>query len=116
MFKRPEDWKPQIRHEVRGGEGDVIFNHIYEKETELNPNMRLFGKLVLEPGCSIGWHVHEHEAEIYYILSGSAETNDNGVTRILKPGDSTMTRAGEGHSIKALGSEKLEFIATIVAY
>ena len=65
MFKQEKDWKPELRHEVRNGKGDVTFNHIYAKGTELNPNMRLFAKLVLEPGCSIGWHVHENEDEIY---------------------------------------------------
>jgi len=116
MFKQAKDWKPEIREKVRGGNGSVTFNHIYSKSTELNPNMRLFAKLVLEPGCSIGWHVHEHEDEIYYILSGTAETDDNGVKRILQAGDSTLTRSGEGHSITALGSENLELIATIISY
>ena len=116
MFKQAGDCKPEIREKVRGGNGSVTFNHIYSKGTELNPNMRLFAKLVLEPGCSIGWHVHEHEDEIYYILSGTAETDDNGVKRILQAGDSTLTRSGEGHSITALGSENLELIATIISY
>ena len=102
MYKQANDFNEEIRHEVRGGTGDVSFQHIY-------------ARLVLEEGCSIGYHVHENEAEIYYILSGTAETDDNGVKRILKPGDSTMTRSGEGHSIKALGPGKLEFIATIVS-
>lgn len=116
MFKQEKDWNPELRHEVRGGNGDVMFNHIYSKGAELNPNMRLFAKLVLEPGCSIGYHVHENEDEIYYILSGKAETDDNGVKRILLPGDSTLTRNGEGHSITAVGPEKLELIATIISY
>ncbi len=89
MFKQEKDWNPEIRKEVRGGCGEVVFNHIYRKGTELNPNMRLFAKLVLEPGHSIGWHVHENEDEIYYILSGTAETDDNGVKRILQAGDSS---------------------------
>lgn len=116
MFKQQQDWTVQIRHQVRGGAGDAIFNHIYRRGEELNPNMRLFAKVVLQPGCSIGWHVHEHEDEIYYILSGAAETNDNGVKRLLHAGDSTLTRNGEGHSIAAVGNEKLEFIAAIVSY
>ena len=115
MYKEEKDFKEEIRQAVRSGTGSVSFQHIYAKGSELNQNMRLFAKLVLEEGCSIGYHVHENEAEIYYILSGTAETDDNGVKRILKPGDSTMTRSGEGHSIKALGPGKLEFIATIVS-
>ena len=58
----------------------------------------------------------EGEDELYYILSGRAETNDNGTVRELVPGDSTLTRSGEGHSIKAVGTENLELLATIVAH
>ena len=116
MFKQEKDWKPEVRHQVRGGSGDTVFNHIYSKGSELNPNMRLFAKLVLKPGCSIGHHVHENEDEIYYILSGTAETDDNGVKRVLHPGDSTLTRSGEGHFLANIGTDDLELIATIVSY
>lgn len=115
MYKEEKDFREEIRQEVRGGTGNVSFNHIFEKGSELDQNMRLFAKLVLEEGCSIGYHVHENEAEIYYILSGTAETDDNGVKRILKAGDSTLTSSGQGHSIKSLGPGRLELIAAIVS-
>ena len=107
MFKSKNDCSLEVRNCVRGGAGDANFNHIWKKDAELNRNMRLY---------SIGYHVHEGEDELYYILSGRAETNDNGTVRELVPGDSTLTRSGEGHSIKAVGTENLELLATIVAH
>ena len=116
MIKRKGDFRKETRTEMRGGTGTVKFERMWERDTEMKSKARLFSKLILEPGVSIGWHVHENEDEIYYILSGTAETDDNGVKRILQAGDSTLTRSGEGHSITALGSEKLELIATIISY
>ena len=116
MFKSRNDASLEVRSQVRGGIGDANFNHIWKKGSELNSNMRLYAKIVLKPGDSIGYHVHEGEDELYYILSGRAETDDNGVIRELVPGDSTLTRSGEGHSIKALGLENLELLATIVTH
>lgn len=116
MLKKSTESRLEVRNSVRGGNGDAAFHHIWSKGTELNPNMRLCAKIVLEPGCSIGYHVHEGEDEIYYILSGTAECNDNGEVIALQPGDSTLTRKGEGHSIVCKGLEKLEVLAVIVAY
>lgn len=116
MFKSRNDASLEVRNQVRGGVGDANFNHIWKKGSELNSNMRLYAKIVLKPGDSIGYHVHEGEDELYYILSGRAETNDNGVIRELVPGDSTLTGSGEGHSIRALGPENLELLATIVTH
>ena len=116
MFKSKNDCSLEVRNCVRGGAGDANFNHIWKKDAELNRNMRLYARIVLKPGDSIGYLVHEGEDELYYILSGRAETNDNGTVRELVPGDSTLTRSGEGHSIKAVGTENLELLATIVAH
>ena len=116
MFKSKNDCSLEVRNCVRGGAGDANFNHIWKKDAELNRNMRLYARIVLKPGDSIGYHVHEGEDELYYILSGRAETNDNGTVREPVPGDSTLTRSGEGHSIKAVGTENLELLATIVAH
>ncbi len=116
MLKKNAESRLEVRNSVRGGNGDAAFYHLWNKGTELNPNTRLCAKIVLEPGCSIGYHVHEKEDEIYYVLSGTAECNDNGNVIILQPGDSTLTRSGEGHSIVCKGPGKLEVLAVIVAY
>ena len=48
---------------------------------------RLFTHTTVNPGCSIGYHTHEHETEFYYIIRGEAVFNDNGTEVILHPGD-----------------------------
>jgi len=98
---------------MRGGVGSVTIETLLTPE-ELYENGRLYAILTLEPGSSIGFHVHNDEMESYYIISGQAEYVDDTETVNLFPGDTTLTPAGQGHSIKSVGSEPLKFLAQIL--
>ncbi len=101
-----------IEH-VAGGKGHVIKHHILTKEQMLDKNS-MFAKITLEPGCSIGYHVHHGDAEAYYILSGNGTYDDNGTVRPVKAGDVTFTPDGMGHSLENTGTNDLDFIALII--
>ncbi|NLO99293.1 MAG: cupin domain-containing protein, partial [Clostridiaceae bacterium] len=73
-------------------------------------------QITLEPGCSIGSHVHDQEEEIYYILSGTGTVNDNGVVKNVGPGDAIKTGDGESHSISNNGDVPLVFLAAIILF
>ncbi len=45
----------ETRQNVMGGEGELKYYHI-ETEEELLGHARLYAKIVLPPGTSIGWH------------------------------------------------------------
>jgi len=113
MVKRSSSYETQINENMRGGDGSVKIEHLLTAD-ELNNKGRLCAKITLEPGCSIGFHVHENEMESFHIISGEAEYDDNGETVTLHPGDTTHTSAGEGHAIKNKGGTSLEFIALIL--
>lgn len=96
-----------------GGEGEIIIERFLDKE-ELKGKCKLFGKCIIEPGNSLGYHIHEGDSETYYILSGEGEYNDNGTIRTVKPGDLTVTPSGFGHGIANKGTETLEFMCLII--
>ena len=62
MLRRREEMVKEIRENMRGGNGKVEILHIFKKE-ELTGRTRLFARLKLESGCSIGYHSHENEEE-----------------------------------------------------
>ena len=66
------------------------------------------------PGDSIGDHLHTGNNEIYYVLSGSADYNDNGTTVKIEAGDVTVCNDGESHGLVNTGSEPLHLIALIL--
>jgi mannose-6-phosphate isomerase-like protein (cupin superfamily) len=115
MIRRNADMQKEMRERMRGGIGTVEIVHIYRKE-ELRGKTRLFARLRIPPGSSIGYHTHDGEEEVYYVLQGAATITEQGVTSSLGPGDAVLTGGGDGHSIANHGSEALELLAVILVY
>ena len=115
MFRKAEDRKQETRHEMRGGKGDVTLIHSFTDE-ELSSPTRVCATIVLEPGCSIGEHVHENEEEIFYIIEGTAKASDNGKEVILNAGDSLLTGGGEKHCIENIGETTLKLFAVVIKF
>lgn len=112
MIKKPEDLRNARVENLIDGQGPVNMIHLLEKE-EFNDKGRMYARVLLEPGSSIGYHIHNGEQESYYILKGQGLYDDNGREVIVNQGDLTLCKDGEGHSIKNDGKEDLEFIALI---
>ena len=84
-------------------------------EQQLNGKCGLYAEVTLEPGCSLGFHMHYGESETYYILTGEGEYNDNGTSwRHVKAGDITFTPDGRGHGLANTGNTDLVFMALII--
>ncbi len=116
MIKRNENMTESVKVNMRGGDGQVTIREILDKG-EYKGESRLVAEIVLEPGCSIGGHVHENEEEIFYIMEGTATYDDNGKTEILNKGDSCVCLAGQKHSIANREAEgTLRVFAVILTY
>jgi len=113
MVKRKGGYGAQRNEKMRGGEGFVTIENLLTP-AELYDKGRLFAKITVDAGSSIGYHVHEGEMEAFHIVSGSAEFSDNGETVILSVGDTALTSDGFGHSVKNAGDTPLEMIALIL--
>ncbi|MFA6568084.1 MAG: cupin domain-containing protein [Victivallales bacterium] len=116
MIRRSGEFKCEFREKMRGGNGKVKIEHLWEPGVELKAKTRLCAKLTLAPGDSIGFHNHDNEEEVYIIVRGIAEAEDDGKIEKLRPGDTILTGNGAGHSIKSVGTEPLEVIAVINCY
>jgi len=115
MYKRQSGIRREFLDKARGGVGVTIVDHVLEK-TEMRVNCRMFTKMTLEPGASIGYHQHNDEEDIYYILSGIATVKDNGETLTVYPGEVVRAGSGDSHSIANEGHVPLEFMSIIMTY
>ena len=113
MIRKAADCKKEYRENMRGGNGTVEITN-FASPAELNEKGRLFANITLKPGCSIGYHVHEKDSELFYLMKGEAVYNDNGVVSTLHAGDVTLCPAGTGHAIANNGREDVEICAVIV--
>ncbi len=110
MVKKPTI---EVRENMRGGNGEVIFEHIVSKE-ELDGHGRLYARIRLKPGCSIGFHEHIGETEPYFILEGHGIFVDNDGSRtVVNPGDVCCIEPGQGHAIENDSGDDLVFMALI---
>ena len=113
MIRKAAECKKEYRENMRGGNGTVELTS-FASPAELYDKGRLFANTTLRPGCSIGYHVHEKDSELFYIMKGEALYNDNGVAGTVTVGDVTICPAGAGHAIANNGEEDVEICAVIV--
>jgi mannose-6-phosphate isomerase-like protein (cupin superfamily) len=114
MVKRGAIMEREVRERMRGGAGAVEILHVFRQD-ELGGAARLFARLRLLPGSSIGHHVHDAEEEVFYVLSGRGVVVEDGVATEVGPGDASLTGGGAGHALENRGSEPLEVMAVILS-
>lgn len=134
MIRYAQQMTEDRRNQMRGGEGTVTMQFPF-RPGDYQSETRLFSRVTLPAGASIGYHVHEGEegfyiswnaesahhtltrhrplGAFYYILSGTAEYNDNGKISLIGEGDATIAATGQGHAIRNAGDTPLEFLAVI---
>lgn len=99
---------------VAGGEGIVRMRRIVSDPAELLWEARAFVEQTLEPGASIGPHVHLGEAELLYVLSGVGVHTANGEKITLKPGVFLCIEPGLEHTYRNTGAEELRILAIVL--
>ena len=88
------------RRAIAGGDGEIILKHKFERG-QMFGKSRLFAEIVIRPGCSIGMHPHDADAEIYYMLEGAlVSVGPDGGEEPFLPGDAMLTGGGEKHSVR----------------
>lgn len=113
MIRRNNEYKVEVIDGLKDGKGYVTVINFFQPDDFLGKG-RLYGKSIIKPGNSIGYHTHEGDQEAYFILKGKALYNYNGIETVLEPGDLSICRDGESHSIESVGEEDLEYVMLIL--
>ncbi|MBE6595778.1 MAG: cupin domain-containing protein [Ruminococcaceae bacterium] len=113
MIIKASNCKADARKNMKGGDGTVYVTEFVTPK-ELNEKGRLFGNIHLAPGASIGYHVHEGESELFYVVRGEAVYNDNGTEYPISAGDTAIVTAGNGHAVANRGTDPVDLVALIV--
>lgn len=115
MIKRAEQMLTEIRQNMRGGDGQVEITHLLSPG-EYRGQARLIARLTLGRGCSIGYHDHQLEEELFYCISGEGLLceSDGLPDQPLYPGDAAITLSGQGHVICNNRDEPLVLLAIIL--
>ncbi len=115
MLSKASEMKKETREKMRDGKGAIELAHVFTQE-QMKNEARLCARLTLNPGCSIGYHEHVNDEEIYYIISGTGTVTDNGEKYTVSSGDAILTGHGEWHSIENTGDKPLEMLAIVMLF
>ena len=102
-----------LRENVFGGEGHVKGLGKLSSE-DFGDKLKFLNVFTLEKGCSVGYHQHLEDAEVYYILQGNCIVMDNDLVEELTAGDLIYTKPGEFHSIRNNGEGDVKFLAFVI--
>ena len=112
MIKFREDLKEKYEYNELGGKAFTLYDL---KDFEgVHEKLQMFSRVEIEVGEGVPYHIHQGNAESYYILSGEGLYDDNGSVRAVSAGAVTFTPSGQGHALKNVGKDKLCFIALIL--
>jgi mannose-1-phosphate guanylyltransferase/mannose-6-phosphate isomerase len=67
-------------------------------------------RVSVKPGQKLSLQLHHHRSEHWVVVSGTAEIELNGETKLLRQGESTFVRSGMRHRLKNPGIISLEVI------
>ena len=98
---------------IQKGKGECHIKHLTDKAA-MYDHARMFAHVTIPVGCSIGDHPHVDDADLYYIIEGTARVDDNGVLKEITAGELSYTQEGEHHSIENIGDGELKFLALVL--
>ena len=90
---------------------DTVYNYkggdnmVLSKMAPLGDNKAIYS--IVPPGSSVGYHTHETDMEIVYVLQGTATVRMDSTTLVYTPGMVHYCPKGFSHSISNLGEEDL---------
>ena len=67
----------------------------------------------LKPGANIGYHQHEQNSEIIFILSGEGHFEYDGTIEKVKAGDVHYCPMGHSHAFYNDGPDNLSYFAIV---
>ena len=111
MISKSKGRNTEQRENMRSGNGTVSLTALFSNG--LPPKCRMASIITLEKDCSIGAHQHQGECEIFYVLSGVARYNDNGVFHLLEQGDATMVY-NASQAVEGVSDDPCQLLALIV--
>lgn len=93
---------------LRGGEGFV-----YLQKVPTLVNMKMYAKITIPMGSSIGVHTHQEDEEVIYVLKNKGILIIDNKEYEISEGMISLCKKGRNHSIKNIFPEDLELLAVV---
>ena len=104
-----------IEKNCHNGEGSIVFREIFKKDN-FKSSIQFLHETEILPNSTIGYHKHEGNEEIYYIISGKGLMMVDNYEKEVGPGDAIITQSGSSHGLKNTGSTNLKILVFEAVY
>jgi mannose-6-phosphate isomerase-like protein (cupin superfamily) len=99
ILKKNKDNLSQ-RENCHQGTGKFWCSELLADYQKKGAGFKLIHENLIEAGASIGEHTHQHDEEIYIILSGTGIMSIDGIDQEVSEGSVCLTRSGHSHSLQ----------------
>lgn len=115
MIGRVGDIEPVRMESVRGGKCGVLFRYAmnFSDAATDESAFQMVAHLQMDPGGSIGEHLHTDDAEIYAIVEGEGVYTEDGEEHEVSAGDMCVLQPGHTHGLRNTGAGPLIFFAIV---
>lgn len=113
MLRKTDNMQKMVLNRCHDGEGDLICQVVLDT-ADSQLGIRYMHHDWLEPGASIGEHLHQGTEELYFIVSGSGLMLLDGKCIPVGPGDVSLVESGHTHGITNNTKNLLEILVLCV--
>ncbi len=106
MILQFDEMKENVIPNFKGGEKEIK-NRMYSDNT-----MKIM-RATLEPGATIGYHTHETNSEIIFMLKGQGVVLYDDGKEVLTAGNCHFCPKGHSHSLRNESDQVIEFYAVV---
>ena len=99
---------------LHGGKGTVLYRRALGPEV-FRTNWGYVDHVVVPSSASLGYHRHDLQEEIYYVISGKGRAVINGESAAISAGDAVPVRLHEAHGFENSASGDLELMVIGIA-
>lgn len=111
MIISSDKFKPEILSSLFGGAYPAeTLNISFPEDNKAHLKIRI---IHLCPGNTVGLHQHKEDWEMFYILKGIIEVDDDGEKRIMSSGDVAIWAGGDCHAVKNISEVTAEYLTVV---
>lgn len=113
MIKKIGSLEEKVKEAIRGGTGKAsAVDYLAPDEMA---GVLMASRITLEPGASVGEHLHPDTEELYLVLEGLGTGYLDGEPFEVGPGDAWLCKAGHTHGLRNGDDMPLAFFAVLTA-
>lgn len=109
MFTNINNFEKTEVKNMRGGTGSIYL----QKVNPILDNMKMYAKITIPKGSSIGMHTHTEDEEMIYVLKNNGILTIDDKEYELSEGMISICKRGHNHSIKNIYKEDLVLLAVV---